>query len=65
VNTYLAQADNPLTFMTAAIENIPDGYRARETYRIVSPTAFVETFELAEPGKDFVTYSETRLDKRR
>jgi len=65
VNSYVAQADNPLTFVTDAIENIPDGYRARELYRIVSPTEFVETFSLAEPGKDFAMYSETRLKKRR
>ena len=65
VNTYVAQADSPLTFVTDAIENIPDGYRAREIYRIVSPTEFVETFSLAEPDKDFAIYSETRLKKRR
>ena len=62
---YVAQADNPLTFATEAIENIPEGYRAREVYRIESPTEFVETFSLAEPGKDFAIYSETRLKKRR
>lgn len=65
VNTYVAPGDNPLAFVTDAIENIPDGYRARETYRIVSLTEFVETFAIAEPGKDFATYSETRLVKRR
>jgi nitrobindin-like protein len=65
VNIYVAEADNPPTFVTDAIENIPDGYRARELYRIVSPTEFVETFSLAAPGKDFAIYSETRLKKRR
>jgi hypothetical protein len=65
VNTYVAPASNPLTFVSEAIENIPDGYRAREIYRIVSPSEFVETFSLAEPGKDFEMYSETRLKKRR
>ena len=65
VNTYVAQADNPLTFVTETIENLPDGYRAREIYRIASPNEFVETFSLAEPGKDFAMYSETRLKKQR
>jgi hypothetical protein len=65
VNTYVATPDNPRVFTTEAIENIPSGFRARETYREVSPTEFVEVFELAEPGKDFAVYSETRLTKRR
>jgi hypothetical protein len=64
VNTYLATSDNPRVFTTEAIENIPHGFRARETYRELSPTEFIELFELAEPGKDFSTYSETRLMKR-
>jgi hypothetical protein len=65
VNTYAGNSDNPIVFTTEAIENIPAGFRARETYRIVSATEFVEVFELAEPGKDFAIYSETRLKKRR
>jgi hypothetical protein len=65
VNTYAGTTDNPRVFTTEAIENIPAGFRARETYRVVSPTEFVEIFELAEPGKDFAIYSETRLKKRR
>jgi hypothetical protein len=64
VNTYAGTSDKPLVFTTEAIENIPAGFRARETYRVVSPTEFVEIFELAEPGKDFAIYSETRLKKR-
>jgi hypothetical protein len=54
-----------IVFVTAAIENIPSGWRGRETYRIVSDDQFVETFALAEPGKDFATYSETRFRRRR
>ena len=54
-----------LVFVTAAIENIPAGWRGRETYRIVSNDEFVETFALAEPGKEFATYSETRFRRRR
>ncbi len=50
-----------LEFTTVRIENIPPGWRARESYRIVSPTEIIETFSLAAPGKDFETYSETRL----
>jgi hypothetical protein len=54
-----------LVFMTTSIENIPAGWRGRETYRIVSDDEFVETFALAEPGKDFSTYSETRFRRKR
>lgn len=50
-------------FVTVRIENIPEGWRAREAYRIVSHDEVVETFWLAEPGKDFEMYSETRLKR--
>ena len=55
-----------LVFVTRSIENIPAGWRGRETYRIVSDDdEFVETFALAEPGKEFATYSETRFRRKR
>jgi hypothetical protein len=54
-----------VVFVTAAIENIPPGWRGRETYDLVSADEFVETFALAEPGKDFATYSETRFRRKR
>jgi hypothetical protein len=54
-----------VVFVTVAIENIPQGWRGRETYELVSADEFVETFALAEPGKDFATYSETRFRRRR
>ena len=69
VNTYAAPAAStspgPIVFATEAIENIPPGWRARETYRFEGPDEFVEVFELAEPGKEFTTYSETRLRRVR
>jgi hypothetical protein len=68
VNTYTApppSGRDPVVFTTESIENIPSGWRARETYRVVSDDERLEIFELAEPGKDFTTYSETRLKKRR
>jgi hypothetical protein len=54
-----------VVFLTTAIENIPSGWRGRETYDFVSADEFIETFALAEPGQDFVTYSETRFRRRR
>jgi hypothetical protein len=52
-----------VVFTSEGIENIPSGWRARETYRLVSDDEFVEVFELAEPGKEFAVYSETRLKR--
>jgi hypothetical protein len=55
VNTYAESG--ALTFETIEIENIPAGWRARETYEHPSDDAWAERFELAEPGKDFAPYS--------
>lgn len=44
------------TFTSESIENIPAGWRARETYKLLSADEFIEVFELAEPGKDFEVY---------
>lgn len=48
-------------FTSEAIENIPPGWRARETYRLVGADEIVEIFELAQPGAEFSVYSENRL----
>lgn len=65
VSQYVAPAStltgDVLTFNTVAIENIPPGWRARETFTFHGPDAFDELFELAEPGKGFETYSLNRL----
>jgi len=50
-----------VVFASAAIENIPAGFRARETYTRVSDDEFTELFELAEPGKEFEKYSEAHF----
>ena len=52
-----------LEFITVRIENIAPGWRAKESWRILSPDEFVETFSLAAPGKEFAVYSETRLKR--
>jgi hypothetical protein len=67
VNQYVAEpvANGVLRFTSEAIENIPVGYRARESYSVTGPDSFIERFELAEPGKDFEIYSETRFRRRK
>jgi len=63
VNQYVVQSQGSqeIIFVSEAIENTPRGYRARETYRILNPDEFVERFEVAEPGRDFEIYSETKF----
>lgn len=61
----ISEDGRTIVFVTVGIENIPSGWRGRETYQIVSENEFVETFALAEPGKDFATYSETRFRRKR
>jgi len=65
VNQYVHESTSDdgktLIFVSEAIENIPPGWRARETYILAGPDELVERFELAEPGKDFELYSEARL----
>ena len=69
VNQYVQTSSTPdgktFVFATEQIENIPGGWRARETYRILSADEFMEVFELAAPGKDFEVYSESRLRRRK
>jgi len=69
VNQYVMERSSEggqiFSFVTFAIENITPGWRARETYRIISDDEFIETFALAEPGKDFVTYTETRFRRKK
>ena len=48
-----------IVFESEGIENIPAGYKSRETYVVLGPDAFEETFELAAPGKPFEVYSKT------
>jgi len=52
-------------FVTESIENIAAGWRARESYKIVNANEFIETFELAEPGKDFEVYTETQFKRKK
>ena len=66
VNQYVMEpAVKPgvLVFTTEAIENIPPGWRARETYTLLGPDEFEEVFELSEAGKPFEVYSRARLKR--
>jgi hypothetical protein len=47
-----------------ALENLPAGWRARETYRFSSTDAFEEIFELAPPGGTLALYSHARFSRQ-
>jgi hypothetical protein len=65
VNQYKIESISPdrktIVFISESIENIPAGFRAKETYQIVNENQFTEIFEMAEPGKDFELYSKATL----
>jgi hypothetical protein len=66
VNQYVEDAESSrmkLIFTTEAIENIPAGWRARETYVFQGRDEFEEIFELAQAGKPFELYSRARLKR--
>jgi hypothetical protein len=67
VNQYVmdARPDGVLVFTTESIENLPAGWRARETLRREGPDRLTTVFEIAEPGKDFAVYAQNRLVRRR
>jgi hypothetical protein len=69
VNQYVMESassdSRTLTFVSTSIENIAPGWRARETYRFSGDNEFTETFELAEPGKDFAVYCQTLFRRRK
>lgn len=57
VNQYIlgppTDVSQPLVFVTEVIENIPEGWQARTTLKIISGDSFRETFELAGPDQEW------------
>lgn len=47
-------------FESEAFENVPEGWRARVTLRVIDDDHFEEMFELAPKGKDLATFLENR-----
>ncbi len=66
VNQYVedsSPSSGTMSFTSEAIENIPDGYRALETYTMLGADEFEEVFEIAEPAKAFEVYSRSRFKR--
>lgn len=69
VNQYVLDSISPdkktITFKTEAIENIPEGWQAKERYRIINEDVIEETFLLAQPGENFTVYSKVALHRQK
>jgi len=65
VNTYrqVGPSEGLLVFESEAFENFSNSWKARETYEFLSDDEFVETFELAPPGKPFQVYSRNHFKR--
>jgi hypothetical protein len=65
-NQYVVRPEtkaDTVVFESEALENVPNGWKARETYERVSPDEFVETFELASGGGAYEVYSKARFKR--
>lgn len=61
----LAADQKRYNFISFEIENIPVGWRARESYEIINQDEYVEVFELAPPGRDYEVYSKATMKRRK
>jgi hypothetical protein len=68
VNQYICTGPAPdgktFVFLSEAIENIPPGFKARLTYRILDDNSFEQTFDLAPPGKEMACYSKGIMTRK-
>jgi len=69
VNQYtldsLSEDGNTIVFITEAIENVPEGFRARYIFTREGDDVFVEKFDLASPGKEFSPMIENRWTRKK
>ena len=61
VNQYILESisadGKTIVFVTESIENIPKGWRCRETYTLNETNELSEAFDMAEPNKNFEPYT--------
>lgn len=60
-----ASTPTRLVFQSESLANFAPNWRAREIYEIVSEDEFIETFEVAEVGKDYEMHSQVRFTRVR
>jgi hypothetical protein len=67
VNQYVMAASDTargkLVFTSESFENLDNTWKARETYEVLSPDEFIETFELGAPGKELGLYSRNHFKR--
>ena len=56
-----ASTPQHLVFDSVTFENFSNDWKSRETYDVISKDEFIETFELAAPGKEFELYSRSHF----
>lgn len=68
VNQYrldsISKDGKTIVFITESIENIPAGWRAKETYTIINNDEFEEIFELAAPNGAFELYTRAKFIRK-
>lgn len=69
VNQYvlesLSEDGKSFVFVSEHIENIPRGFKARLTFKILSEDEFQQTFDLAGPGQEFACYSSGVMKRKK
>ncbi|MGB7070377.1 MAG: hypothetical protein WBD22_12865 [Pyrinomonadaceae bacterium] len=65
VTTSISADGKTIVFDSESIENIPKGWRARETYKIINENEFTEVFELSEAGKEYQGYSTNQFKRKK
>ncbi len=65
VASTISENGKTIILESESIENIGKGMRARETYKIINDNEFTETFQIAEPGKEFVVYSFNQFKRKK
>ena len=67
VNQFVLNKDastaTKLVFDSENFENFSNKWKARETYDLIGPDEFIETFELAPPDKPYQTYSKNHFKR--
>jgi hypothetical protein len=58
-----ASGSKLLVFESESFENFDNSWKAKENYEIISNQEFIETFELAPPGKAFEVYSRNHFKR--
>ncbi len=65
VLTSISEDGKTIILDSESIENVPKGMRSRETFKIINDNEFTETFEISEPGKEFVVYSFNQFKRKK